>query len=487
MPIVRTAFRAGTSRMSSNMSTSHEQLVAELTARWPEHRVAPTLGRITAVCELLGDPQRSYPVIHVAGTNGKGSTAIMIEALLRSVGLRTGRFASPHLTDVTERISIDGEPISHERFDEIWHDVSPYVQMVDDQLIDEVKLTFFEVITAMAFAAFADAPVDVAVIEVGLGGTWDATNVADGTVAVITPIDLDHTHILGSTVAKIAGEKAGIIKPGAMAILAGQELEAAQVLLERCAEVGALVQREGVDFGLIDRTPGVGGQVLRLNGNDGPVDQVGLPAYGEHQAHNAAVALAAVESFLGMKALDPEVVRDGFDVVRLPGRMEVVRRSPSIVLDAAHNPHGARAAAAAVDEAFSFNPLIGVFAAMSDKDVQGELQIWEPVMHQIVVTQVSSTGRGMRAPDIGELAVSIFGPERVTVRDRMDDAIETAVRLADAEGAVVPGVLITGSVIGVGEARTLLGPGTPDDDGRDDRHDDGSDGGGPELIIGAGP
>ncbi|MGI8769159.1 MAG: bifunctional folylpolyglutamate synthase/dihydrofolate synthase [Propionibacteriaceae bacterium] len=463
-----------------SVPASHQRLVADLTARWPEHRVAPSLGRIQAVCELLGDPQHAFPVIHVAGTNGKGSTAIMIESLLRAVGLRTGRFSSPHLMNVTERIAIDGRSISEDRFDEVWADIAPYVQMVDERRIDGVQLTFFEVITAMAFAAFADAPVDVAVLEVGLGGTWDATNVADGSVAVITPIDLDHTHILGKTVGKIATEKAGIIKPGAQAILAGQELDAARVLLERCTEVGALVQREGVDFGLIDRTPGVGGQVLRLNGSDGPVEGVGLPAHGEHQARNAAVALAAVEAFLGMKALNPDVVRDGFAEVRLPGRLEVVRRSPTIVLDGAHNPHGARAAAAGVVEAFGFSPLIGVFAAMTDKDIVGILTIWEPVLDKLVATQVSSTDRGMPAADLGELAMPIFGPERVLVRARMDDAIEAAVELADAEGSVVPGVLVTGSVIGVGEARTLLKP----DDHEQDDDPTVEDDGGPELSIG---
>src|SRR5690606_20771562 len=228
---------------------THADLVADLTARWPEHRVAPSLGRIRALTELLGDPQRAYPVIHVAGTNGKGSTTAMIESLLRASGLRTGRYSSPHLSRVTERIMIDGRPIEPERFDAVWAEIEPYVKMVDEQRIDGVAMTFFEIITAMGFAAFADAPVDVAVIEVGLGGAWDATNVADGQVAVITPIDLDHTHLLGDSVNKIAGEKAGIIKPGAHAILAGQPVEAAAELLSRCAEVGALVQREGVEIG----------------------------------------------------------------------------------------------------------------------------------------------------------------------------------------------------------------------------------------------
>src|SRR5215203_2697543 len=219
---------------------THAEIVAALTARWPEHRVAPSLGRIRALTELLGDPQHCYPVIHLTGTNGKGSTAAMIDSLLRADGLRTGRFTSPHVMGVTE-------PISDERFDEVWREIQPYVDIVDGHLIDGVRMTFFEIITAMAFAAFADAPVDVAVVEVGLGGTWDATNVADADVAVITPIDLDHTHILGGTLTEIAREKAGIIKPGAQAIMAGQPLEAAQVLLERCAEVGALIQREGIE------------------------------------------------------------------------------------------------------------------------------------------------------------------------------------------------------------------------------------------------
>ncbi len=435
---------------------SHAEIVAALTSRWPEHRVAPSLGRIAALTELLGDPQRAYPVVHVTGTNGKGSTAAMIEGLLRAAGLRTGRFSSPHVTSVTERIAVNGEPLSEARFDEVFREIAPYVELVDAQQIDGVALTFFEIVTAMAYAAFADAPVDVAVIEVGLGGTWDATNVADGDVAVITPIDLDHTHLLGSNITEIATEKAGIIKPGALAVLAGQSAEAAHVLLQRAAEVGALVQREGIEFGVLDRVPAVGGQLLRLNAAEGPVDEIFLPLYGAHQAANAAQALAAAEAFLGMKALAPDVVREGFAGITMPGRMEVVRRSPTVVLDAAHNPHGARAAAAAVTEAFAFTPLVGVIAAMGDKDVRGMLEVWSEVMQQIVVTQVASTSRGMAADELGELAAGVFGAERVTVAPRLDDALETAVTLAEADGVGAAGVLVTGSVVLVGEARTLL-------------------------------
>ena len=461
---------------------THAEIVAALTQRWPEHRIAPSLGRIQALTELLGDPQRAYPVIHLTGTNGKGSTAAMIESLLRAAGLRTGRFISPHVLSVTERIAIDGEPISDDRFDEVWREIEPYVAIVDERRIDGVEMTFFEIITAMAFAAFADAPVDVAVVEVGLGGTWDATNVADADVAVITPIDLDHTHLLGTTITEIATEKAGIIKPGAQAILAGQSPEAARVLLQRCADVGALAQREGLEFGVLDRRLAVGGQVIRLNATEGPVDDIFLPLHGAHQAANAGQALAAVEAFLGMKALNPEIVRDGFAAVRFPGRLEVVRRSPPIVLDAAHNPHGARATAAAAVEAFGFNPLVGVVAVMRDKDARGLLTIFEEIMNKVVITQVASTSRGMPAEELGEAADEIFGADRVRVVPRLDDAIEVAVSLAEESGVGLPGVLVTGSVVAVGEARTLLvgqekqlvpADGDPDDDWDADYADNG--------------
>jgi dihydrofolate synthase / folylpolyglutamate synthase len=451
---------------------THDEIVAALTARWPEHRVAPTLGRIRALTELLGDPQHCYPVIHVTGTNGKGSTVAMIDSLLRADGLRTGRFTSPHVMSVTERITINGEPISDERFDEVWRELEPYVAIVDGQLIDGVRMTFFEIITAMAFAAFADAPVDVAIIEVGLGGTWDATNVADADVAVITPIALDHAHLLGSSIADIAREKAGIIKPGAQAILAGQNVEAAHALLERCAEVGALIQREGIEFGVLERQLAVGGQLLRINASEGPVDDIFLPLHGAHQAANAAQALAAVEAFLGMKALNPDVAREGFATVRSPGRLELIRRSPAIVLDAAHNPHGARAAAAGVSEAFAFAPLVGVVGVMADKDARGLLQVFEEIMNSVVITRVASTSRGMPAEQLGELAREVFGEERVRVVPRLDDAIDTAVSLAEEPGVGLPGVLITGSVVLVGEARTLLAASSDPEAAQGDLDDD---------------
>lgn len=441
--------------MPTSPQDQHQQLVSELTSRWPEHRVAPSLSRIRACTELLGDPQRAYPVIQIAGTNGKGSTAIMVESLLRAAGLRTGRFSSPHLVDVTERIALDGRPISAERFAEVWSDIKPYVELVDQQGLDGVKMTFFEVITAMAYAAFADAPVDVAIIEVGLGGTWDATSIADAQVATVMPIDLDHTHLLGETIAEIATEKAGIIKPGAQAILAGQSRQAADVLLARCAEVGALPHREGIDFGLLDRRLAVDGQLIRLNGAGGPVGDIFLPLHGAHMATNAGVALATAEAFFGFSAMDAEVVREGFAAVAAPGRLETVRQSPPIVLDGAHNPHAARASAEAIAEAFAFQPLVGVVAMMRDKDAEEILKVWEPQLDVIVCSQVSSTDRGLPAGELAEIASGIFGAERVHVRPRLDDALEWATTLADDDSGN-PGVLVTGSVIAAGEARGLL-------------------------------
>lgn len=437
------------------MSRTHAQIVAELQDRWPEHRVAPSQARVRALCDLLGSPERSLPVILIAGTNGKGSTALMIDSLLRALGLRVGRYASPHLVDVTERISIDGEPISAEAFDALVEEVSPLVELVDAQLLEGVRMTFFEVMTALAYAAFADAPVDVAVVEVGLGGRWDATNIVEAEVAVVCPIDLDHTHLLGGTVAEIAAEKAGIIKAGAKAVLAAQQPDAARVLLARCAEVGAEVLREGVEFGLIGRTPAIGGQVLRLDTAEGPLGDLFLPLFGAHMAQNAALAVAAVEAFLGGKPLPPEVISAGLEQVEAPARLEIVRRSPTVVIDTCHNPHGARATIDAVSEAFDFTPLVGVVAMMADKDVDGVLGIFAEAMTSVVCTSIGSTTRALPAADLGERAAGVFGADRVVVVPGMAEAIEEAVRLADEAGPG-SGVLVAGSVYAAGEARALL-------------------------------
>ncbi|URM91388.1 bifunctional folylpolyglutamate synthase/dihydrofolate synthase [Streptomyces sp. MRC013] len=431
----------------------------ELSSRWGETRLEPSVQRITALMDVLGEPQRAYPSIHITGTNGKTSTARMIEALLGAFDLRTGRYTSPHVQMITERISLDGAPIDAERFVETYRDVKPYVEMVD--AAQEHRLSFFEVLTGMAYAAFADAPVDVAVVEVGMGGSWDATNVIDGSVAVVTPISLDHTDRLGSTPAEIAGEKAGIVKQDATVILAQQPVDAAQVLLRRSVAVNATVAREGMEFGVVSREVAVGGQLLTLRGLGGEYEGVFLPLYGAHQAHNAAVALAAVEAFFGIGAqharpLDLDTVRRAFAAVASPGRLEVVRRSPTVVLDAAHNPAGAQAAADGVREAFGFSRLIGVVGASGDKDVRGLLEAFEPIFAEIVVT-ANSTPRAMDPDALAAIAVEVFGEERVVVEPRLDDALEAAVTLAEEEGGFAgAGVLVTGSVITVGEARLLL-------------------------------
>jgi len=416
------------------------------------------------VVELMGDPQKTFRVVHVTGTNGKTSTTRMIERLLREHGLRTGRFTSPHLADIRERISLDGEPLAPGRFVAVYEEVLPYLDLVDARLAEQhrPRLTYFEVLVAMAYAAFADAPVDVAVVEVGMGGAWDATNVADGEVAVLTPIGVDHERFLGRDVATIAAEKAGIIKPGAVAVVAAQEPEAADVLLAHAARVGARALVEGAHFGVVRREVAVGGQLLGIGGLGGGYDDIFLPLHGPHQGQNAAVALAAVETFLGgdpdgtVARLDPDAVRAAFADVDSPGRLEVVRRSPVILVDAAHNPAGARALAEAVPDAFTFTRLVGVVAVLSDKDHYGILEALEPILDEVVVTR-SSSRRSTLPEDLFEAAAEVFGEHRVTLAQRLDAAIDAAATLAEGDGRPGSGVLVTGSITLVADARRLLG------------------------------
>ncbi|HEX8008193.1 MAG TPA: cyanophycin synthetase, partial [Trebonia sp.] len=329
----------------------------------------------------------------------------------------------------------------------------PYFGMVDEKY---GRVSFFEVLTTMAFAAFADAPVDVAVVETGMGGSWDATNVADGTVSVITPISLDHTDYLGPDVESIAAEKAGIIKAGATAVLSQQTVAAAEVLLRRAAEVGATVAREGLEFGVLHRELAVGGQLLHLRGLKGVYEDVFLPLYGEHQAGNAVTALAAVEALTaGDEPLGDDLVRQAFAQVRSPGRLEVVRSGPTVIIDAAHNPGGMEASVDALTEAFGFTRLIAVVAVMADKDVDTILELLEPIVEEVVISRNSSP-RSMDAEELAERAESIFGQERVHLAPRLDDAIDLAIGLADEGDEFGSGVLITGSVATAGDARVLL-------------------------------
>jgi dihydrofolate synthase / folylpolyglutamate synthase len=443
-----------------------------LDQRWPETKLEPSTARISALLDLLGSPQRGYPSIHIAGTNGKTSVARMVDALLTALNRRTGRTTSPHLQSAVERISIDGSPISPARYVATYQEIEPFVQLVDQQ--SEAgggpAMSKFEVVTAMAFAAFADAPVDVAVVEVGLGGRWDATNVVNAPVAVITPIGVDHANYLGDTIAEIAGEKAGIITKqeddlvptDTVAVIARQAPEAMEVLLAQTVRADAAVAREDAEFAVLGRQVAVGGQLLELQGLGGVYSDIYLPLHGEHQAHNAVVALAAVEAFFGAGAqrqLDVDAVRAGFAAVTSPGRLERMRSAPTVFIDAAHNPAGATALAQALQEEFDFRSLIGVISVMGDKDVDGILAALEPAFDQIVVTHNGSP----RAMDVETLALRAeerFGPERVITAATLPDAIETATAIVeDDEGESLggSGMVITGSVVTAGAARTLFG------------------------------
>ena len=432
--------------------------VAEALAARHPHVMLPDLTRMRDLVDVLGSPQRAYPSIHLTGTNGKTSTARMIDALLRAHELRTGRYTSPHLESVTERIALDGQPITPERLAEVWDEIAPLVELVDSR--HEERMTFFEVGTALAFAAFADAPVDVAVVEVGLGGTWDATNVLDAGTAVITPVDLDHTDMLGDTVGEIAAEKAGIVHAGATLVLAAQQPEAAEPILARAAHVGARVVAEGRDLAVVERRVAVGGQLLTLGTAAATYEDVLLPLHGAHQAHNALLAIAAVEAFLGGRALDADVVRDGFAAADSPGRLEVVRTGPTILLDGAHNPAGARALAAALAEAFDVGRLVAVIGMLADKDAVGFLEGLGPAVDHVIATAPISP-RALPAEDLAAIAEDVLGPDAVSVAATVPDALDRAVAEADvafaetgALGGV--GVLVTGSLVTVGEARTLL-------------------------------
>lgn len=425
-----------------------------LLARWPENRIAPTLERISALVDMLGSPQLTYPTIHIGGTNGKTTTSRMIDSLLFEMGLRTGRFTSPHLESYLERICINGQPIDAKELIFSFNDISPYLDLMDTKF--DNPISFFEAITALAFAAFAEHPIDVGVIEVGMGGQWDATNVVDADVSVIMPIGLDHMEYLGNTIAEIASTKAGIIKEQGFVVLAQQEPEAAVELLRRAAEVGADVAREGLEYSIDSRAIAVGGQLISITGLRGHYDDIFLPLHGKHQASNAAAALIAVEAFFGEQDLDIDAVRAGFANVTSPGRCEIIHRDPTIILDAAHNPHGAKAIAETIQSEFTFDDVTGIVALMADKDARGILQALEPIMNQIIVT-TNSAARSMSVGDLEALATQVFGADRVfaqpTLSDAIDKAIKDSVRPLSDETLAI---LITGSVVTVGEARTAV-------------------------------
>ena len=430
------------------MSTDYDDVVAALFARQP-NRMVPDLDRITTLAELLGRPDRTYPSVQITGTNGKTTTALMVTSLLAALGLNPGTYTSPHLQDVRERLRIAGEPIARDAFVETLAYLGPFLQEVDERSPEPV--TFFEVLTAMAFVHYADAPVYVGVFEVGMGGRWDATNLVDGQVAVLTGVGMDHPE-LGSTVEAVAREKSGIIKPGAAVVSAEQPASVAAVIAAAAEEAGGRFVMAGRDFGVVERRLAVGGQDLRLRGVTGEVGDVYLPLHGVHQAFNAACALAAVEGFLGFAGgLDPDVIREGFAAVRSPGRLEVVRRRDAapVILDGAHNPAGAKTLAQALRDEFAHRHRVFVLGVLGDKDVEAIVAELLPVADHVVVTEPPSS----RAAGSDRLAKAVRAAGRVVeVADDIGDALERATGVAGEEDAVV----VTGSLYTVGAARTAL-------------------------------
>lgn len=443
-------------RDDDDFQADADAVYAELLARVGEGAPRPRLEPTRRAAELLGDPQRSAPVVHITGTNGKTSTSRMIESILRATGLRTGLLTSPHLVRVNERIVIDGEPVSNEALARNWQDIAPYLLMVDAELAaaGEEALTYFEALTVLGFAVFADAPVDVMVLEVGMGGEWDSTNVADGQVAVFTPIALDHTARLGNTVAEIARTKAGIIKPVASVVTAIQSIEALDEIRSAAEHDEASVAIELVDFALESTTVAVGGQMIDIRGRAGRYPGIFLPLYGDHQAQNAAVAIAAVESFLGdgSLALDPDVVAEGLAAVTTPGRLQLIGIEPTVLVDAAHNPHGAAALTAAMTEYFDFDEVVVVLAILADKDAHGIVTELAPIAERLDVTR-SASERAIPVDDLVPIVLAVAGEDRCFPFDSFEDAVADARAWADA--APRRAVLITGSITLVGEAIVL--------------------------------
>lgn len=431
-----------------------DAVFASLLARIGEGNPQPRLDATQMAVDYLGNPERMYRVITITGTNGKTSTARMIESLLRAHGIRVGLLTSPHLERVNERILIDGEPISDEKFVENWRDIEYYLDKVDAELAErgDEPLTYFEALTVLAFASFADAPVDVAVLEVGMGGTWDSTNVADADVAVFTPVDLDHVERLGRTISEIAKTKAGIIKQGSIVVTSAQHPDAMGQISVAAEKVGSTPIVEGDGFELLGIAKAVGGQVLRVRGRAGTYDDVPVTLHGIHQAHNAALAIAAVESFLGdgTRPITTENLAEGLGTVTSPGRLQYLSATPPIIVDAAHNPHGARALATALADSLPFERYWCVLGVLGDKDASGIISALEPHVAGFIVTQ-SQSDRAVGSEALAQAVTRVAGDDRVHTADSLSAAIAVARGLCASGDAII----VTGSITLVGECITL--------------------------------
>ena len=418
--------------------------MAELQGRQPEHLPEPDLERIRALATLLADPQLTYPTIHVTGTNGKTTTARLAAAIACAHGLTTGLFTSPHLASVTERFEICGDPMAEEAFGEEFEHLLAYLRTVDERV---GRVTYFEALTALAYLSFADAPVALGVFEVGMGGTWDATNLVSGDVAVICPIGLDHPQ-LGSTIAQVTGEKAGIIKQGKVAVVREQEDEALEVIRQRCEEEIATLLLEGRDWELADLTPAVGGQAIAIRGLQATYDDILLPIYGEHAAHSAAAAVVGVEALLE-RPLDRDAVRLALGGATSPGRLEVAARRPLVILDGAHNPAAARALAEALPDTFTWDRLHLVMGVFADKDLDGIVGPLAPLADAGYAAAVDSV-RARSPHEVADamIAHDITAETFTTVRDALDAAASAA-----SDGDLI---LVTGSLYTVADARRAL-------------------------------
>ena len=447
----------------SYWATKADEVMDALLTRIPENKLRPRLEPTRRAVELLGDPQKSYRVIHVTGTNGKTTTTRIIERILRELGLRTGRFTSPHLVRLNERMAIDGEPVGDQQLAEVWADIEPILAMVDAELEAEgdTKLTFFEALAVLGFAVFADAPVDVLVLEVGMGGEWDSTNVADGDVAVFTPISIDHAERLGSTIAEIAKTKSGIIKPGAIVVSSEQPAEALAVLEAKAAEIAESMAIYGRDFEILDVEPDVAGQRFSVKTLTSEYRDLFLPLHGEYQAENAALAISAVEAFFGVSnRLFDDVLRVAIADSTSPGRLQVISRKPLTILDAAHNPGGAESLARAMKNTFGAPKTVAVISILGDKDARGLLQALNSTAETFVVTQ-STSPRAIEVYELEKIAIEVFGESRVRTASTPYRAVELARELVSENGAIV----VTGSITLVGDVLKNIQLGSDENEG----------------------
>ena len=422
--------------------------VSALSNRFPENKINPSLDRISMAMDLMGQPQNNFKTIHIAGTNGKTSTTRMIERLLRTLDLRTGLFISPHLIHPRERIEINGQIISETRFQEIFEEVNPYLEIIDQKFLD-APMTFFEVLTAMGFLAFSDEPIDVLSLEVGMGGRWDSTNVVTPEVSVITSIGLDHQEFLGSSIKEIAYEKAGIIKENIPVVISKQDEEANQILIEVASNKNSQIIKEGIEFKVLERTVGVGGQQLKIATPFGIYEDLFLPLFGKFQTSNAACALTAVETFLGKK-LELELVQEAFADFKSPARLQIVKRNPTILVDAAHNISGIQNTLEAIDETFKFDNKILIIGFMKDKDIEGMLELLKSYAQDVILTQASST-RAISPIDLSKKVnlISNFS-QNVILENNSKNALQTAVEIAKNKNGLT-GVIVLGSIALAGE------------------------------------